>query len=54
MTFPSVSTVIGYAAGYKRLKKYKNNNNTTKLLQKNHNVPVVHGEWFQRKPYDEL
>ena len=27
MTFYSVSAVIGYAAGYKRLKKYNNNNN---------------------------
>ena len=28
MTFYSVSAVIGYAAGYKRLKKYNNNNNS--------------------------
>ena len=27
MTFHSVSAVIGYAAGYKRVKKYNNNNN---------------------------
>ena len=27
MTFYSVSAVIGYAAWYKRLKKYNNNNN---------------------------
>ena len=27
ITFYSVSAVIGYAAGYKRLKKYNNNNN---------------------------
>ena len=27
MTFYSVSAVIGYAAGYKRLKKYNNKNN---------------------------
>ena len=27
MTFYSVSAVIGYAAGYKRLQKYNNNNN---------------------------
>ena len=27
MTFYSVSAVIGYAAGYKRLKNYNNNNN---------------------------
>ena len=27
MTFYSVSAVIGYAAGYKCLKKYNNNNN---------------------------
>ena len=26
MTFYSVSAVFGYAAGYKRLKKYNNNN----------------------------
>ena len=30
MTFYSVSAVIGYAAGYKRLKKYNNNNNNKK------------------------
>ena len=33
MTFYSVSAVIGYAAGYKRLKKYNNNNNNITTYQ---------------------
>ena len=45
MTFYSVSAVIGYAAGYKRLKKYNNNNNINRLrinLVKNRFVsPVI-------------
>ena len=31
MTFYSVSAVIGYAAGYKRLQKYNNNNNNNNV-----------------------
>ena len=32
MTFYSVSAVIGYGAGYKRLKKYNNNNENSSVF----------------------
>ena len=38
MTFYSVSAVIGYAAGYKHLKKYNNNNVSNVSCSFTHNV----------------
>ena len=46
MAFYSVSAVIGYAAGYKRLKKYNNNNNNNINFQCTIRVCGLFSEWF--------
>ena len=38
MTFYSLSAVIGYAAGYKHLKKYNNNNNIILYKYQSHYI----------------